>query len=58
MANVLNFATRLIFLKESQCCDKKQQYQDKDKFLMEDEDEVITEVPEEVSEEVTEDNSD
>ena len=58
MANVLNFATRLIFLKESQCCDKKQQYQDKDKFLMEDEDETITEVPEEVSEEVSEDNSD
>lgn len=59
MANVLNFATRLIFLKESQCCDKKQQYQDKDKFLMEDEDEPITEVPEEVSEEeVPEDNSD
>ena len=57
MANVLNFATRLIFLKESQCCDKKQQYQDKDKFLMEDEDETITEVPEEVSEEGNKDGN-
>ena len=50
MANVLNFATRLIFLKESQCCDKKQQYQDKDKFLMEDEDEVINDEADEYKE--------